>query len=300
MMFRTTILAASFITAVAALPHQRRGVDPALVPQLGFTSGRNPTGTGNCDGAVDGANGQPIKIPCACPPDQATFDQALSQNVAAGHAIYNPSVAVSFPTDGSVASQITRLDTAIVTLQNLHGPGQGCPAASTTFSAQLKALQNGGSPAPAPSSAPSPSPSPSPTPSPVVQPPAVASSGTGLSTSQIDALAPQFGHASGVNPTGTGNCDGAVNGANGQPIQVPCACPPPRSQFISSLAADIAAGHAVNNPTVGVQFPTDNSTASQRTRIQAAIVALQNLNGSGQGCPSSSTTFSAQLAAIKG
>jgi hypothetical protein len=297
MKFTTTLLAVSFITAVAALPH-RRDVNPALAPQLGFTSGRNPTGTGDCDGAVDGADGQPIKIPCACPPDQATFDQALSHDVAAGHAVHNPSVAVSFPTDGSVASQITRLQTAIVTLQNLHGPGQGCPAVSTTFSAQLRALQNGGSPAP--SLAPTPAPSQSPTPSPAVQPSAAASGGTSLSASQIDALAPQFGHASGVNPTGTGNCDGAVNGANGKPIQVPCACPPPRSQFISSLAADIAAGHAVNNPTVGVQFPTDNSPASQRTRIQAALVALQNLNGSGKGCPASSTTFSAQLAAIQG
>jgi hypothetical protein len=131
----TTLFTVSFITAVAALPHQRRDVNPALVPQLGFTSGRNPTGTGNCDGAVDGTNGQPIKIPCACPPNQATFDQALSQDVAAGHAVHNPSVAVSFPTDGLVASQITRLHIAIVTLQNLYGPGQGCPVVSTTFSA---------------------------------------------------------------------------------------------------------------------------------------------------------------------
>ena len=31
------------------------------------------TGTGDCDGAVKGANGQPIKVPCGCPPDRATF-----------------------------------------------------------------------------------------------------------------------------------------------------------------------------------------------------------------------------------
>jgi hypothetical protein len=31
------------------------------------------TGTGDCDGAVKGANGQPIKVPCDCPPDRATF-----------------------------------------------------------------------------------------------------------------------------------------------------------------------------------------------------------------------------------
>lgn len=31
------------------------------------------TGTGDCDGAVKGATGQPIKVPCDCPPDRATF-----------------------------------------------------------------------------------------------------------------------------------------------------------------------------------------------------------------------------------
>ena len=31
------------------------------------------TGTGDCDGAVKGADGQPIKVPCNCPPDRATF-----------------------------------------------------------------------------------------------------------------------------------------------------------------------------------------------------------------------------------
>jgi hypothetical protein len=33
------------------------------------------TGTGDCDGAVNGTNGQPVKIPCSCPPDRATFVQ---------------------------------------------------------------------------------------------------------------------------------------------------------------------------------------------------------------------------------
>lgn len=55
---------------------------------------------------------------------------------------------------------------------------------------------------------------------------------TGLSLAQIDALTPQFGFSSGVNPTGTGDCDGAVKGANGAPIKIPCSCPPPRDIFI--------------------------------------------------------------------
>jgi len=32
-------------------------------------------GTGNCNGAVNGANGQPIEVPCTCPPDRNTFIQ---------------------------------------------------------------------------------------------------------------------------------------------------------------------------------------------------------------------------------
>jgi hypothetical protein len=68
------------------------------------------------------------------------ISQSLSANVAAGHDVHNPAVAAPFPTDNSKASQITRLQTSISSLQNLFGPGVGCPAASTTFSAQLKAL----------------------------------------------------------------------------------------------------------------------------------------------------------------
>jgi len=54
--------------------------------------------------------------------------------------VNNPSVRVSFPPDNSVLSQLARVDTALVTLQNLFGPGKGCPAVSTTLSAQQAAL----------------------------------------------------------------------------------------------------------------------------------------------------------------
>jgi hypothetical protein len=74
------------------------------------------------------------------------ISQSLNANVAAGRVVNNPSVPVSFPTDGSKDSQLARLQTAIVTLQNLRGPGQGCPAASTTFLAQQKAIQDGTAP----------------------------------------------------------------------------------------------------------------------------------------------------------
>jgi len=135
--FATLALATSM---ASARPHLKRDVDPALIPQFGFSAGLNPTGTGDCDGAVNGANGLPIKIPCSCPPDRVSFIQSLNANVAAGHATNNPTVAVSFPTDASPASQIARIQTALVTLQNLHGPGVGCPAVSTTFLAQQKAI----------------------------------------------------------------------------------------------------------------------------------------------------------------
>jgi hypothetical protein len=81
------------VVAVLSNPVTRRDVNVDLVPQFGFQAGLNPTGTsclmsvsmgsdmsldgligtGDCDGAVNGANGQPIKIPCSCPPDRQTF-----------------------------------------------------------------------------------------------------------------------------------------------------------------------------------------------------------------------------------
>jgi hypothetical protein len=53
----------------------------------------------------------------------------------------------------------------------------------------------------------------------------------------------------------------------------------------------VAAGHAVNNPSVAVTFPTDDSNASKAARNQASLVTLQNLNGPGVGCPAASTTL---------
>ena len=49
----------------------------------------------------------------------------------------------------------------------------------------------------------------------------------------ITQLAPPLGFQSGVNPTGTGDCDGAIDGADGKPIKIPCSCPPPQDEYIS-------------------------------------------------------------------
>ncbi|ETW82142.1 hypothetical protein HETIRDRAFT_409706 [Heterobasidion irregulare TC 32-1] len=269
MKFTTALvpLAAIFVASVTSVP-VRREVDPNLVPDLGFQAGVNPTGTGDCDGAVNGADGRPIKIPCACPPDRNTFLQALNTNVAAGHAVNNPPIAVTFPTDNSKASKSARITAALITLQNLHGPGQGCPAVSTTLLAQQAAVN--------------------------------AAPAKRASAADISRLAPDLGFHSGVNPTGTGDCDGAVKGANGQPIKIPCACPPDRATFLQHLTADVNAGHAVNNPSIAVSFPTDNSVPSKLARINTALITLQNLNGPGKGCPAVSTTLQAQQKALQG
>ncbi|THU96658.1 hypothetical protein K435DRAFT_965866 [Dendrothele bispora CBS 962.96] len=272
MKFSTAIYATSllFATSVISVP-VRRDVDPNLVPEFGVQPGVNPTGTGDCDG-INGPNGQPIKIPCACPPDRNSFISSLNQNVAAGKVVNNPSVPVSFPTDDSKDSQLARIQTAIVTLQNLNGPGVGCPAASTTFLAQQKAVQDA---APAPAA------------------PAANNAAAAPAGGVDPALVPDFGVQPGQNPTGTGDCDG-ING-----IKIPCTCPPDRNAFIQSLNANVAAGHAVNNPTVSVSFPTGDSNQDKAARIVASLVTLQNLNGPGVGCPAASTTFSAQLAAVQ-
>ncbi|KAK2465305.1 hypothetical protein APHAL10511_002659 [Amanita phalloides] len=256
---------AAFVSSLPLLV--KRDVDPTLVPQFGVQAGTNPTGTGDCDG-ITNAQGQVVKIPCSCPPDRNSFIQSLSANVAAGHVLNNPSVPVTFPADSSAQSQIARLQTAIVTLQNLHGPGVGCPAASATFLRQQQALT------------------------------VAAAQPLARQPSQVPlvnpALVPEFGVQAGQNPDGTGNCDGIKN-AQGKIVEIPCSCPPDRNAFIQSLGKNVAQGRVVNNPGVAVTFPTDDSTASKIARIQAALVTLQNLKGPGVGCPAASTTFLQRL-----
>lgn len=222
---------AAILAPVYSLPI-KRAIDPALVPDFGHAAGVNPTGgrkcrynataplltswlvsgTGDCDGAVNDASGKPIKVPCACPPDRNSFiqvralciaafptihltsrdSQALDANVAAGKAVNNPSVKVTFPTDNSKESQITRINAALVTLQNLNGPGKGCPASSTTLLAQQKAIADGTAP-PAPPPAP---------PAPAPAPPATAPAPTASAGGVDPALVPDLGFQSGLNPTG--------------------------------------------------------------------------------------------------
>ena len=182
-------------------------------------------GSGDCDGAVNGTDGKPIKIPCDCPPNRESFIQVslhlysfnfrflphlcqkLNANVAAGHVTTNPTVLVSFPQDNSKASQLARFNTASDTLQNLDGPGKGCPIVSTTFQAQVAAINAGNSPPPpvipsSSSSSSSPAPSPSPSHSPAAAPPPAPSTSGTPTPAQIEALAPPLGFTAGKNPTG--------------------------------------------------------------------------------------------------
>lgn len=299
---------ATLLSFVSAAPLRRDTVDPNLVPDLGFTSGVNPTGTGDCDGAVNGSDGKPIKVPCSCPPSRDAFIAALTANVQAGHVINNPTVGISFPSDSSVASQEARIEAAIVTLQSLNGPGQGCPVVSTTLGIQQQALQSTGHTVAAVSVAATSTKAAAPattaaavkaTTTPAAPAAPAAPQSTAPSAATVASLAPSLGFQAGVNPTGTGDCDGAVNGSDGKPIKVPCSCPPSQSVYLQALEANVAAGFVLNNPTVKVDFPTDSSKASQAARVEAAIVTLQSLNGPGKGCPVASTTLGAQQKALQ-
>src|SRR5712672_2486478 len=124
--------------------------------------------------------------------------QTLNANVAAGHVLNNPSVPIAFPQDDSKGSQLARLNAASVTLQNLNGPGRGCPIVSTTFQAQAAAI-NAGTPSPVtPSPVSTPSSSPSSTSG---EPLSTPSSVSTPSASQIESLAPSLGFTAGKNPT---------------------------------------------------------------------------------------------------
>jgi hypothetical protein len=112
-----------------------------LAPQLGSVANNNPNRFGDCDGPRQ-PDGKIPKVPCACPPNREEFVNQLFANVQAGHAIRNPTVKLSFPTGNSKADQHARITAATITLQNLNGPGQGCPNVSTTLKAQSDAIGN--------------------------------------------------------------------------------------------------------------------------------------------------------------
>lgn len=152
-----------------------------------------------------------LYVPFAPPPshNRLTFVvQDLNKNVNAGFVLNNPSVKLSFPTDSSTASQLARINAAAVTLQNLNGPGVGCPVVSTTFTAQQAAINAGQNPATVVVAGPA-SAAATPAAAPAPAAPAAGNNAAGgaaaagpPSAAQIAALAPSLGFQAGVNPTG--------------------------------------------------------------------------------------------------
>ena len=181
----------------------------------------------------------------------------MIKNVQAGFAVNNPSVKVSFPTGDSKQDKSARITAASITIQNLNGPGKGCPVASTKLGALQKAINNG-TDVTTPSDPPANNTSANDTPSndtpanntTPADPPAnntatgntpatdIPAGGT-PDAATITRLAPELGFKSGINPTGTGDCDGAIDGADGKPIKIPCACPPAQDVYISVRSGDM-------------------------------------------------------------
>lgn len=280
----------------------------ALAPALGAFPDTNPNSSGDCDGPPQ-ANGQIPKVPCACPPLQDAYIKALTTNVLAGHAVNNTVVNVSFPTGDTVQDKHGRITAAIITLQNLNGPGKGCPGVSTTLGIQSNNLdacgdfECGSSSASTASSttadaASTSSQTSTSTPAPAAPATSTSSSATvaatgALTLDLVNELAPDLGGQPDTNPNPFGDCDGPRQ-PDGTIPKVPCACPPLRTEYVNQLFANLQAGHAVNNPSVRISFPTGNSVQDKHGRITAAVITLQNLNGPGKGCPDVATTLPEQ------
>jgi hypothetical protein len=84
----------------------------------------------------------------------------------------------------------------VVTLQNLNGPGKGCPVVSTTFQAQAAAISAGTPPSPQSAASPASTVAP---PLPSLGAPTASDT---PAVAQIEALAPPLGFNAGINPTG--------------------------------------------------------------------------------------------------
>jgi hypothetical protein len=149
MMF--SVLAVALLAQAAFAAPLTRRADPIptaediarLAPDLGALPNTNPNQSGDCDGPRQ-LDGKIPRVPCACPPLHDAYIQALTANVLAGRAVNNTVVNVGFPTGDSLNDKHGRITAAIITLQNLNGPGKGCPGVSTTLGIQSKNLDTCG------------------------------------------------------------------------------------------------------------------------------------------------------------
>ncbi|RMD39816.1 hypothetical protein DV735_g5330, partial [Chaetothyriales sp. CBS 134920] len=119
-------------TSSSGFPQEGSFLNVALIPPYGIEANVSlGDGTPRCAG-LDGK-----AIPCDCPPDPALFVSSLTQLVSSGQQ--------QFPEGNTPSEQLTRLQSCIVTLQNIYGgpgSGVGCPAVSTTWSALLQQIQS--------------------------------------------------------------------------------------------------------------------------------------------------------------
>ncbi|KAH7306133.1 hypothetical protein BKA65DRAFT_578278 [Rhexocercosporidium sp. MPI-PUGE-AT-0058] len=77
-------------------------------------------------------------------------------------------------------------------------------------------------------------------------------------------------------------------GANG--VAIPKTCPPSRSEFISKLSTNIAAGNVLGTPITFNTNPTVQDAKTNKDRATAMIITLQSFTGvKGVGCPGAST-----------
>ncbi|KAL5317863.1 hypothetical protein ACEPPN_014963 [Leptodophora sp. 'Broadleaf-Isolate-01'] len=77
-------------------------------------------------------------------------------------------------------------------------------------------------------------------------------------------------------------------GANG--VAIPKTCPPSRSDFISKLSTNIAAGNVLGTPITFNTNPAVQDTKTNQDRATAMIITLQSFTGvKGVGCPGAST-----------
>lgn len=96
---------------------------------------------------------------------------------------------------------------------------------------------------------------------------------------------PDFGVEPGVpSAAQPGSCLGDGDKA------IPCDCPPSKARFAAVLGTFVGRGRAGNDAVVFSTDFADQSAATNRDRISAMIVALQNLRfddsgRSGDGCP---------------
>lgn len=129
--------------ATSTTPTTNGTLNTALVPDFGVIANTNPNAqqAGSCDG-FSVATQAVVLIPCICPPSRATFLAALERNVAAGSveggAGATPVRFNNDAADQSAAANRERGTALVVTLQNLDGPGKGCPGASAPNFALLQ------------------------------------------------------------------------------------------------------------------------------------------------------------------